>query len=97
MKYVLLALVLISSNAKADWCQDLLKIYDKASYYYDKKVPLERVFDNVLNNYHGGEEALTIILNTITSAYRDKNNGYAKELGHDLLINECRYEFSEGK
>lgn len=98
MKNIIAVVVLVFSNVGfADWCSDLNIIYTKAVSYYDKKVPIDRVFDHVLQTYTGSDEALQIILNTITTAYQHRHEGYTLELGQELLLNDCRYSFSEGR
>ena len=98
MKSILIAVFFVISNmASADWCQDLNTIYTKAASYYDKEIPIDRVFDSVFKNYNGGDEALQIILNTITTAYQNRHDGYSLEMGQELLLSDCRYSFSEGR
>lgn len=98
MKYICgMLLALLVTNAQADWCHDLGTIYTKSVYYYNKKITIDRVYDNVLSTYQGSDEALVIILNTIASAYEHQHNGYTLEMGKELLISDCRYSFSEGK
>ena len=58
MKYICgMLLALLVTNAQADWCHDLGTIYTKSVYYYNKKITIDRVYDNVLSTYQGSDEA----------------------------------------